>query len=166
MQRNPEKSQDVLEAVRKLLHDNKPGEAAALLKRFGTSSPALVNAHGVALMRADDPLKAVEVFRRLCISEGGICLRPNLPLVFKTNFATALLLSGNVAGCTSLLEEIGERNDPRVRRLREVIRNWRRSLPRWQRWWFQISGSAPKTPVPFDEAPGDFPQDPDLRPAA
>lgn len=60
-------------------------------------------------------------------------LKPDAPLVFKTNFATALLASNNMAGCLSVLHEIKNEEDPTVKRLRAAIAQWKQGLSFWQK---------------------------------
>jgi hypothetical protein len=166
MYRNPEKVSDVLALIRRLLSESKPKEAIDRIRRFGATCPELSNAYGVCLMRAGETAKAIELYRNFCIGEGGVCLRPDVPIVFKTNFATALLLAGNVAGCLSVLQEISREHDAGVVKLRVAIARWKRSLTWLERCWFAMSGEAPKRPVVLDFPPGDLDEPRELRPAA
>jgi hypothetical protein len=166
MYRNPEKAGEVLAVVRKLLNEGKPKDAIDRLRRFGATCPELTNAYGVCFMRAGEMAKAVELYRNLCIGEGGVCLRPDVSIVFKRNFATALLLAGNVAGSLSVLREISREDDPGVVRLRAEIARWKRSLTWLERCWFAMSGEAPKRPVVLDFPPGDLDEPREMRPAA
>ena len=72
MSRNPETVSDVLALVQKLLDAAKPKNAIELIQRQGTRSAELTNAYGVALMRAGETAKALEVYRNLCINESGL----------------------------------------------------------------------------------------------
>ncbi|HUU99297.1 MAG TPA: hypothetical protein VM487_26490 [Phycisphaerae bacterium] len=166
MHRNPEKVSEVLALVQKLLDAGKPKEAVELIRRFGTGSPEVSNAYGVSLMRAGEIAKAIEVYRNLVISESGVCLKINAPTLFKTNFATALLLAKNVSGCLSVLQEINDEQNAAVMRLRAAITRWRQSLTWWQRLWFELSGEAPDQAVPLDFQPGELFDTRELRPAA
>jgi hypothetical protein len=166
MYRNPEKVSDVLARIRKLLSEDKPKDALDVIRRFGTTCPELSNACGVCLMRAGEVTRAVELYRNLCIGVGSVCLRPDVAPVFETNFATALLLAGNVAGCLSVLQEIDREDDPGVVRLRAAIARWKRSLTWLERCWFALSREAPNRPVVLDFPPGDLDGPRELRPAA
>src|SRR5262249_577514 len=75
--------------------------------------------------------------------------------VFKTNYATALLLSGNIAGGLRALDEVRDEQCPAVGRLREAVRRWERNLTFWQRvnWWL---GGEPDRPLTLDFPPGDL----------
>ncbi|MBU0637966.1 MAG: hypothetical protein KKB50_03810 [Planctomycetes bacterium] len=160
MPRNPEKVSDVLALVQKLLDAAKLKDAAELIREFGTSSAELSNMYGVALMRAGETAKAVEVYRGLCLNESGFCLKQDLPTTVKANYATALLLAKNVSGCQATLREIAEQNDPYVLKLRAAIDRWRRSLGWWKRLAFDWYGAEPDGPVPLDFPPGELPAEP------
>jgi hypothetical protein len=166
MPHNAEKVSDLLAQVERLLGAGTPAEAAELIRHFGTGSPEVSNAYGVALLRAGDSTKAVEVYRNLCVNQSGFCLKSNLPTVFKANYATALLLAGNVSGCLSILQETNDDQNASVQRVRAVIRRWRKSLTWWERLWFTISGEPPAKPVPADFQPGELLADRELKPAA
>ena len=153
MSHNPERSSDVLELVRARLNEGKPREALDLLRRYGISSEELRNAYGVCLMRTGELAKAVEAYRDLVIDRSGVCLKPEAPAVFKTNFATALLLTNNVSGCLSVLKEVGPAQHPAVIRLRAAIARWRCSLGWRQRIAFALYGKEPGKPVLLDGPP-------------
>lgn len=166
MHRNPEKVSDVLSLVHKLLDAGKPKEAVELIRRFGTGSSELSNAFGVSLMRSGEIAKAIEVYRNLVINESGVCLKRDAPTLFKTNFATALLLAKNISGCLSVLQEINDERDAGVTRLRAAITRWKQSLTWRQRLWFKLYGDASDKAVPLDFQPGELFETPELRPAA
>jgi hypothetical protein len=165
MHRNPEKVSDVLALVQTLLDVGKPKEAVELLRKYGMGSSELSNAYGVALMRAGEAVKAVEVYRRVCLDVSGVCLKAKLPTVLKANYATALLLAKNVSGCLVLLREIAQEQDPYMQKLRAAIDRWRRSLSWWERLAFDWYGADPDKPVPLDFQPGELVVKCALRPA-
>lgn len=167
MSRNPEKVSEVLAHVESLLSLGKPDHAIELIRHFGVDTPRLRDIYGVALLRAGKYSKAVDVFRSLCLNESGFCLRPNVPMSSKTNYATALLLDRNVLGCISLLNEIHDEKNPSVIRLRAAIRAWKKSLSLWERISFLIFGGVPNRAIEIDFVPGDTNNgDTKLRPAA
>jgi hypothetical protein len=157
---------DVLALVHQLLDAGKASEAVELLRQSGKGSPELSNAYGVSLMRAGEITKAIDVYRSLCLSENGVCLKTDLPTRYKANFATALLLAKNVSGCLSILGEVDDEGDPGVLRLRAAITRWSQSLSRWRRFWFKVFGEAPEGVVPLDFEPGELSDPSRLRPAA
>ncbi len=167
MSRNPEKVSEVLAHVEDLLSLGKPEHAIDLIRHFGVDAPRLRNIYGVALMRSGNYSKAVDVFRSICVNESGFCLRRNVPLACKVNYATALLLDRNVIGSVNLLKEIHDEKRPGVIRLRAAIRAWKQSLSLWERISFLIFGSVPDRPIELGFAPGDTDNgDNKVRPAA
>jgi len=165
MPRNPQHVSDVLALVQKLLEKDNPNQAIELIRGFGQESPELLNAYGVALMRAGAPSKAIEVYRRLVLYGDSVCTMPNVPTLFKTNFATALLLTGNVTGCLTMLREAGDEQDMGVKQLRAAIATWMRSLSWWQRLLFKVFERLPGIPVTLGFAPGGLFSPRTLRPA-
>lgn len=166
MKGNPERVSEVLAMVQDLLDNGKPNEVLDLIKQYGTGSTELVNAFGVALMRTGQGPKAAEVFRGLCLIPGSVCLRTDVPNVFKINYATALVLEKNPTGCLTLLDEIDEEDDPHVQSLRRVIRNWRKTLGWKARLAFACFGTNPDTEVKLDFVPGRLAARREHRPAA
>jgi hypothetical protein len=103
----------------------------------------------------------VRLFRTLVLAPGCTWPRPNLPNVYKTNFATALLLAGHPSGCVEILAEVRDERDAQVQRLRAAIRKWESELSFFQRlnWWVaRVEPSG--RPVPLEFEPGEL-----LRPA-
>jgi hypothetical protein len=166
MQRNPETVSEMLATIGKLLDDGKSRQSLEAIRRFGVYSPDLVNAHAVTLMCAGEPAKAVDLLRHVVLHAGGVTFKEAVPLLHMTNYATALLLSGNVAGCEAVLDEIHDQQNPAVVRLREVIARWTHTLPWWQRIWFRLSGEAPNQPITLPCKPSELLAGDDLRPAA
>ena len=100
------------------------------------------------MLRLESTDEAIAVFRGLA-AQSGIVLKPDAPVIFKTNFATALLASGNLAGCLSVLHETNAEDAPTVRQLRDSIERWRRSLSWWQRLHWLL-GDFPSGRVSLD----------------
>ena len=145
----------LLEQARRLLEAGKPQEAFDLINAKGSGGPAFKNARGVCLMRMGQAALAVRTYRSIVLDTSGISLRTDVPTVYKRNFATALLLDGNVLGCQSVLDEIRDENDPGVQNLRSVIRRWISGLPFFQRLAWK-AGSQPKGAVTIDFVPGEL----------
>lgn len=138
----------VLAKAKQLLDEQSPGKAVDVITRSRLSSPWLTNALGVCAMRLGNIKPAVTVFQGLA-GQSGVLLKPDTPLVFKINFATALLASNNLAGCLSVLHEIGEREAPAVKRLHDAIQQWKHGLSFWQKLkWYM--GDYPQKPVTLD----------------
>jgi hypothetical protein len=146
---------DLLGKVDRLLREGQPGEALDLIARSGVKSPWATSALGVCQLRLGNAKVALDVFRGLALAAGGLSLRRDVPTVFKTNYATALLLLGNLAGGQSALHDAGDDLHPAVVKLREAIRRWAKGLTFWQRlnWWM---GGEPAHPFALDYPPGDL----------
>jgi hypothetical protein len=115
------------------------------------------NARGVCLMRLGKFDDAIRVLRELALAPGCTWMRPELPVAYKTNFATALLLGGHAAGCLEILAEINDEQHPSVKRLRAAIRRWQASLSWWQWLNWKISRIEPSgRPATIDFPPGEF----------
>jgi hypothetical protein len=117
--------------VEKLLLAGQPRQALDLLARSKLRSPWASNATAVCLLRLGDASRAVEIYRSLVLN-GSLFLRPDVPTAWKVNFATALFLTDNLAGCVRLLEEIREEGHPGVQRLRAAVREWQARQSLWE----------------------------------
>jgi hypothetical protein len=166
MQRNPETVSGMLATIGTLLDDGKIRQALEAIRRFGDASPDLVNAHAVALMCAGESAKAVDLLRHLVLHGGGVTFREAVPLQYKANYAAALMLSGNVAGCQAVLDEVHDGQHPAVMHLRDAMTRWMYSLPWWQRVWFKLSGESSHRPVTLPCRPSELLASDDVRPAA
>jgi hypothetical protein len=144
----------LLGKVARHLQDGEPGKALDALTRARLQSPWVTNAQGVCRLRLGEAALAVDVFRGLVLS-GSVVLRPDVPAVFKTNYATALLASSNVSGCRLVLDEIRDEGNPAVQKLRAAMRRWYDGLATWQKvqWYF---GGQPHRQPELDFPPGDL----------
>ncbi len=151
----PSEVTDLMDRVGGLLGEGQPRKALDLLARSRAGSPWAVNATGVCLLRLGDVRGAIELFRGLVLAPGGLVLRRDVPTAFKTNFATALLLDGNVAGCISVLAEVREEGHPAVRRLRAALRGWQAGMSFWEKVRWHL-GSPPDRAVELGFDPGEL----------
>ena len=79
------------------------------------------------------------------------------PTIYRTNFATALLMSGHPAGCEEILADLVDKTHPSVQRLIKAIDQWVKSLTFWQKlnWW--VGRIEPKDcHVRLDFVPGEL----------
>lgn len=129
--------------------------ALAVLSRGRLGSEAARNAKGVCLLRLGRVDEALRLFRSLVLRSDCTWMKPELPVVYRTNLCTALLLSGHPVGASDLLAGMEEQEHPAVLRLRRSIQNWERSLSFWHRMQWKL-GLEPGSPVPIDFSPGDF----------
>lgn len=146
---------ELLRAVQRSLDAGSPAKGIELIHRAKLTSPWAKNALAVCQLRLGNAKSALELLRGMVLASGGIQLRGDIPTVFKTNFAVALLLTDNVGGCLSTLGEIRENDYPAVVRLRGAIAEWRKSFGLLQtlNWYL---GVPPDGPVPLRFPPGDL----------
>lgn len=140
----------VLRQIQHLLDENRPDEALRLIPKKLVAHPLFKNAQCVCWMRLGQFESAVRGLRQLCVTP-QLSLRTDVPPHFKTNFATALLLSGNTAGYLSAIRDIGERDFPEMKRLQSAVQNWENSLPILKRvlWRLGVGSAFPASlPVP------------------
>ena len=116
----------------------------------------LKNAYGVCLLRLGDSTRAITVFRDLALMSGGVCLRTDAPLTFKTNFATALLMANNVSGCLTILHELRDEKDETIENLWSAIRKWEAGMSTTQGILWRFFQTAPNRPIVLDFVPGDM----------
>jgi hypothetical protein len=146
---------DLLTKAEQLLQGSEPKKALDLIARAKINSPWVTNALGVCQPCLGNAKVAVDAFRGLVLGPGGIHLRSDVPAVFKTNFAVALLMADNMGGCLSALAEVKEEEHPAVGKLTAAIERWKKSLTLWARLNWYIGGQ-PDRPVVLDFQPGDL----------
>jgi len=144
----------LLDKIAMHLQKDQPTTALELIRKSKLRSPWIDNATAVCQMRQGNAEIAVQVLRKLVLSQ-GILLRQDVPPVFKINFATALCMADNVSGCLNALAEIDAEDHPAVERLRRAIAKWKRGLTLWQRIRWR-AGSAVGGPVRLDFPPGEL----------
>lgn len=138
--------------VMALLDAGKPAEALKSLSR--DSSDWACNARAVCYLRLGEAQMAIDTLRGMVVT-GHLNLRKEAPAVFKSNFATALFLSGNIGGGESVLSELRNEADDSVTRLRAAYQKWRSSMTFWEKLRSWFSGE-PMKPFTFEHAPGDL----------
>lgn len=145
---------ELLENVGAMLDSGNPRKAIELLQKSKVRSPWTVNAMAVCLMRMGDAPRAIEILKGLVVT-AGVCFRTDVPTVFLTNFATALLMTHNVTGSLSALASVYDKEHPAVQRLQAAIRKWKSGFSLWQKigWYW---GNTPPEPIELDFPPGDI----------
>src|SRR5262245_7973601 len=151
----PPEVTDLLDRVSRLLAEGQAERALDAIARSGVKSSWATCALGVCQLRLGNAKVAVDLFRGLVLASGGLVMRRDVPTVFQSNYATALLLSGNLPGGLSALHDITDQKAPGVRKLREAVDRWAKGLSFWQRvnWWL---GGQPDKPLVLDFPPGDL----------
>jgi hypothetical protein len=141
----------LLDEVGQLLAAGKPKQALDALSR--DESDWARNARGVCLMRLGQAAAAVDTLRGLAVAR-HLSLKPEAPTLFKVNFATALLLSGNVSGGLGALVEVRDEQHPTVQKLRAAVERWKASMGFWKRLNWRMGGEI-EHPFTLDFPPGD-----------
>ncbi len=144
---------DAYAKVCRLLETGRVDEALTLAR--SRHDAPMKNAQGVCLMRKGLAEDAVRVYRPLVLDNTGLFMREQIPPVYKTNYALALLLSGHIAGGISILNEVAGEDDPSVERLRKLVADWKSKLSFFQRLGL-IVGLEPKRPFELDSPPGEL----------
>lgn len=143
---------DLLAEVSRLLRAGRADEAVEVIGLSYLPSPRVANALAVCHLRLGNTARALRLLRH--IATDGAAFRPDVPVVFKTNLAAALLVAGDVTGCLRTLDEIVDEDTPAVRRLRAAAA---RAVPRtaWGRW-LRRHGIGPSRPPEFDGPVGEL----------
>jgi hypothetical protein len=138
---------DLLTRVDTLLREDCPWEALALLP--ATDTPWVRNARGVCLLRLGRPGEAIEVLRDLVFGPGGLAVQPDADPVFQANYATALLLDGNIEGFWGILGGIRDRGHPGVAKVDEAVRRWKAGMSFGQRVASALGLGGPRFAIRF-----------------
>jgi hypothetical protein len=105
-------------------------------------------------MRLGRQSQAIETLRDLVLNPTGFGVRPDADPVFQANYATALLLDGNIEGFWSILGGIQDRTHPAVARLDSAVRRWKAGMTLWQRVASALGIGGP--PLTLDFPPGEL----------
>jgi Flp pilus assembly protein TadD len=144
----------VLERVRALLNEGKTDEAVEALRRVNAKPPMLENARGVCLLRLGKVPEALRIFRGLMYPQGNVAYAPDAPPSLKVNFATALLLTGDVIDGLAVLKEVNAAH-PAAGRVWNAYRRWRKTLNPINRL-LALVGLPPARPVAMDFPVGEL----------
>lgn len=146
----------LLSRVAELLDQGKAHEALEAIGRSRQSAAAVDNARAVCLLRLNRTEEAVKVLRNILFPRGSINIDEDLPLACRLNFATGLLLTGNVVGAKELLATVPRgQHSPVLAKLRGAIDQWKRRLPvAWK--LLALLGVYPGKPVELDFPPGEL----------
>ncbi|MBL8814789.1 MAG: hypothetical protein JNL58_02075 [Planctomyces sp.] len=144
---------ELLKKVEHLLELGRIEDALHIATSQSSGNPAQSNARAVCLMRLGKADEAVRVLRSVVIDQTGVLMRQDIPTAYKSNFAVALALAGNLSGATSLLAELGEETDTQVEGLSKCIR-----IARSKRSFMQklmgFFGTSDDTRIELDFTPG------------
>lgn len=123
---------NTLEQAKKLIEENNVKNAMAMLNSANDKSVWSQNARAVCLMRMGRHDEAVSVLTPLVFPGGSVIIGLGVPDKIKLNLAEALLLTGNVAGATTLIESAKDDCTQRVK-LVETVKRWKKTLPFFSR---------------------------------
>ena len=140
--------------VRQLLDQDRPQEALNLLKHLGQNSASSKNIKSVCLLRLGRIHEAISILSEITF-QGNICVPPDTPVVFQTNFATAMLMANNKEAAISVVERLDDNQHPAVARIRNAIKKWEKGLNIFQRL-LSKAGIYPRRAIPLDFVPGDI----------
>ncbi|TWU62763.1 hypothetical protein [Crateriforma conspicua] len=115
------------------------------------------NARAVCLMRLERIDEALEIFRRIALSPGTCVLRGDLPDEIKLNYASALLVKGQLIGALDVLDELSDPDQWTAIQIRCVLLDWERSLPWWKRILWRAGRLEFATPISVDFELGVWP---------
>lgn len=120
-------------------------------------SPQTLSRLGVCHLRLGNASEAVRIYRGLVLQPGCTWERTDIPPVYRLNYATALLLAGQPAGCIEVLQSKTLADHPRALELKAAIKRWERSLGFFKRWDWRLNGVTPKDcHIELDFEPGEF----------
>ncbi|MEW4453472.1 hypothetical protein AB1L30_12425 [Bremerella sp. JC817] len=142
--------------MKSLVASGEFAKALSLVQIPGTDF-LLKNAKGVCLLRLGKFDAAVPLYREIVFNAGCVWVRPEVPTFYKVNFATALILSGNIDGGSNILAQSMDENNEAALRLQACVQRWRRSYPLWKKIvWAVGLGPANNAPLTLDFEPGVF----------
>ncbi len=145
---------DLHKNVALLLQAGSPEQALQLISKSKIKSAWVKNATGVCQLRLGNAQVAIDIYRSFLI-DGGIFLRAEAPVVYKINFAVALLLNENLPGFYSVLSELRAEEHPTVQKLRAAVNTWKKKLSLWQKLKL-VCGNDPNVPIQLGFSPGEL----------
>lgn len=118
---------NTLEKLKKLLEDDNINDALSILNKTNDKSIWCQNARGVCLMRMGKYKQAVTTLTPLVFPGGSVIIGLGVPEKVKLNLAEAMLLTGNVSGAVSLIQNVKE-DSVQLIKLEQTIKRWKKSL--------------------------------------
>ncbi|MEZ6046099.1 MAG: hypothetical protein R3C11_11065 [Planctomycetaceae bacterium] len=106
-------------------------------------------------MRQQQYKAALELFKSLVILFNCTWMRDDLPVIYRTNLITALLLANIPQGAQSYLRSIREQDHPSVLRLKETLSQFVHQLT-WSQWLQWQCGLDLDVKADLGFIPGDF----------
>lgn len=147
-------SNNTIERVKQLLNENRTDEALQMATRSREQSPAMQNVRAVCLMRTGLAKEALAILTPMVFLHGSVAISHDAPLQAKINYATALLLTGNVAGCLVALREMQDEAHESLQQLRQGVAAWKKGQGFWRRLGMAVGITPFDAVVQLDYAPG------------
>lgn len=144
----------IYDRIQQLLDQNHPQDALNLINHVNSDSPSMKNAQGVCLLRLGRIEDAISVLREITF-QGHVCIPSKTPVVYQTNFATAMLMANHKEGVIDVIERLDEKQHAAVARIEATMKKWAKSLNPLQRLLYK-AGIYPRKAVPIDFPPGDL----------
>jgi len=147
-------SGDIIERVKSLLEQDKVLEALDFVNHLGQETALIKNARGVCLLRLGRGEAAVSEFREITF-RGFMCVPSDTPVVYQTNFATAMLMANQKAGAIELINRLDNSQHAAVVKIKSAIDQWKRGLNPLRRFLCKVD-VYPNKAVQIDFVPGDL----------
>jgi Flp pilus assembly protein TadD len=127
--------------------------AAAQLEEQNSSDNTLRNLLAVCNLRLGEAQQALDLLRPMIFPDGGFLPKESADPAWIVNFATALILRGDVEAARSTLSRLKDPAHPGAVRLHSAIETWEKSLGARGRFKRMFGGGSRKA-FPPDFLPG------------
>ncbi len=121
-----------LEHLKHLINNDNIKDALEILNHSADKSLMFQNARAVCFMRENLLKEALDLLRSMVFHNNALTADLQIPEVIRLNLAEAMLISGNIAGAVTLMNECGERTVQKEKLLQSV-ENWKKELPFWKK---------------------------------
>ncbi|OHB49830.1 MAG: hypothetical protein A2Y10_09395 [Planctomycetes bacterium GWF2_41_51] len=149
------KNENSLEYIHKLMNENKIEKAMEILNRDSDKSIWAQNTRAVCLMRMNSPQSAVKTLTPIVFPGSSVAVNSEVPDKIKLNLATAMLLSGNIAGALDIIQYCKD-NSQYCNKLSASIKKWKKTLPLWSRFMIMLSILPYDKPVAIEPPLGEL----------
>jgi hypothetical protein len=144
-----------LSNVKSLLSKGYVESALQVFDDTDDEPPEVKNAHAVCLLRLGKTESAMKLLRQLVFPNHVLAIDSDIPDTYKVNFATAVLMEGNIDGCLHALDTLGVSKHPTAEKLRAALVRWHKGLSFGQRFKLTM-GYQPNAPIELGFPPGEL----------
>ena len=127
--------------------------ARDLLYKQGSSNSTPRNLLAVCYLRLGDPQRALDILRSMIFPDGGLLPKESAEPAWIVNFATAMVLRGDIEAGRRALRWLKDPVHPGAVRLLGAIEAWEKSPGAGGRFK-RMFGGRPQKPIPLDFPPG------------